>query len=39
MNSRQFWRQVRLLAWLRRFYVAVCGLSIGIAVGAVINLF
>ncbi len=39
MNNPRFWRQLRLLALLRGLYVALTGLSIGIALGAVLNLF
>ena len=38
-DRRKFLRQVRLLAALRWFYLALAGLSIGGALGAVINLF
>jgi hypothetical protein len=39
VNNRDFWRQLRLLVWLRGLYVAIVGLSIGAAVGAILNLF
>lgn len=36
-DRQRFLRQVRLLAWLRRFYVALGGLSIGAALVAIFN--
>lgn len=38
-DRRKFLRQLRLLALLRGFQLAVCGLSIGAALAAIINLF
>ena len=38
MNNQRFWWQLRLLALLRGLYVALTGLSMGIALGAVLNI-